>query len=115
MPTPTILPIGMDLTNGLAQMEATDAEIGQSHESIDVGPLPDGSYVRLLAPDLVVRVDEARRLFDRIEEAVLDARHDKMMAERHVCPGCPTMLDPEEITCGAPACNRELAMDGGFR
>lgn len=94
----------------LADVEVTDVELGQAHESIDVGQ-PGGVYLRVCAPDLVVGVDEMRRLLDRIEEAVLDARHDAMMAARHVCPGCPTLIDPDEPTCGAPACNAELAMD----
>jgi hypothetical protein len=97
----------IDLPDGLATLEVTDVDLGQHHESIDVGPFA-GTYLRLRATDLVVAVDEARRLLDRIEEAVLDARHDATMAARVPCPSCSTLIDPEEPDCGAPMC-RALA------
>lgn len=113
---PTIVPVTFVYPGGedIADIEATDAVILSEHlEQIDVGgagPL-HGVYLRLSAPDLVAVAEELRRLSDRIIDAVLDARQDRLDAQRHVCPGCPTMLEPDEVTCGDRRCEAEHARD----
>lgn len=113
MPTPAIIHVGPDLltTAIFDALEATDAEIGTGHESIDVGPLPDGRYVRLCADDLQRLIDQARRVLDKMEDTLLEARFDSDQASMHVCPGCPTHLPADLTTCGRNACERELALD----
>lgn len=105
----TILPLAVP--DALATAEAVDVTlIGDAMETVDVGPF-NGVYFRVAADDLVVAVDQARRVLDELEAAVLDARQDRMEAQRHECPGCPTRLDPDEVTCGAAYCNRIYAQD----
>lgn len=113
MPTPKIHSIGPDLLNraNLGQLEAVDAEIGEHHEAIDVGPLPDGSYVRLCADDLGRLIDQARALVNLMEDTLLEARFERDQSLSRVCPGCPTRLPADLTTCGDPRCDRELAMD----
>jgi hypothetical protein len=97
---PTI--VALPLSGELARLEAVDVTlIGDVLESIDIGPNGD-TYYRVTARNL---------LHDLAEEAVLDARQERLDAERHVCPGCPTLLEPDEDTCGAARCNAEWAMD----
>lgn len=92
----------------LATAEATDAVIGEV-ETVDVGPF-NGHYFRISAADLVIAVDDARRVLTEIEAAVLDARQDKADAERHDC-WCGVRLEADETTCGAKACDRNHADD----
>lgn len=95
--------IPLAVPDELATAEATDVTlIGEAMETVDVGPF-DGAYIRLCATDLVVAVDQARRLLDQIEEAVLDARQERTEAEQHECY-CGVRLDPEEACCGARSC-----------
>jgi hypothetical protein len=107
--TTTTLDLIESLT-GLAATEVTNAEAGEKHETVEVGPIA-GTYLRLRAPDILVAVKNLEDLLDRVADAVMDARHDKMMAERRRCPGCPALIDPDEQTCGDPRCDRELAQD----
>lgn len=104
---PTIIPLAVTIPEGT---EACDVELAEHHESIDVGPFA-GAYLRLCAPDLVVAVDQARRLLDLIEEAVLDARQEQIEVERQRCYcGAPLA---GEITCGDIVCDRRYAEDLG--
>lgn len=98
------------VADALARAEAVDVELhGETSESIDVGPF-DGTYYRLNAPDLVVAVDAARALLDQIEAAVLDARQERMDAERHDC-SCGVRLEIDEPTCGSAICGRRYAQE----
>lgn len=92
-------------------LEAADATIERDAETVAVGPFGDVTYYRVSAPDLVVAVDEARRLLDEIEAAVLDARQDKIDAERHQCAFCSTLIDGDMETCGHSVCDRRLAAE----
>jgi hypothetical protein len=106
---PTI--VALPLSGELARLEAVDVTlIGDVLESIDIGPNGD-TYYRVTARNLLHEIAMARCLLDLAEEAVLDARQERLDAERHVCPGCPTLLEPDEDTCGAARCNAEWAMD----
>jgi hypothetical protein len=81
-------------------------------ERLDIGgagPL-HGRYWRVEAPDLVEVATALHRLADRIVDAILNARQDKLDAERHDC-WCGTRLDPDEITCGAARCNQAERYD----
>lgn len=101
------LPVPLEL----ATAEAVDVTLlGQTMETVDIGPF-DGCYFRVSAFDLVVEIDNLRRLLDQAEEAVLDARQERMMADRRRCY-CGALLDIDEPTCGALRCSRELALDG---
>lgn len=106
---PRIVPLPISAL--LACLEAVDVTlIGDALETVDVGPI-DGTYYRVSARNLLHEIAVARCLLDNAEEAVLDARQERAEAERHVCPGCPTMLEPDENTCGSARCEREWAMD----
>lgn len=113
---PTIVPLTLIYEGGedISDMEATDPVIvSDTLEQIDIGgagPL-HGTYLRVSAPDLVVAFDALRRLIDQAEAAVLDARQDRMDEQRHECPGCPILLEPDEETCGSSRCNQLLALD----
>lgn len=106
----TIPMIPMAVPDELATAEATDVTlIGEVMETVDVGPFA-GAYLRICAPDLVVAVDQARRLLDEIERAVMDARQERADEMSHEC-FCGVRLDPEEACCGAERCERELAAE----
>lgn len=111
---PTIVPVALDTADELAGLEAVDTVIvSDTCEQIDIGgagPLAD-VYLRLTSPDPLVTLDGLRRLIDRAEAAVLDARQDRADAERHECPGCPVLLEPDEDTCGSARCDQVLALD----
>lgn len=105
---PVILPF--DVPDELAALEATDVTlIGEALETVDIGPL-GGIYYRVAAPDLMVAIDDARKLLNQAEEAVLDARQARIEAERHRCY-CDALLDADEETCGSVRCGREYALD----
>lgn len=103
--------VAFGVPDELAAAEAVDVTlIGDTLESVDVGPFA-GVYYRVSAANLVHAVAVCRALLDEIESAVFDARQERLDAERHVCPGCPTLLEPDENTCGSARCEREWAMD----
>lgn len=92
--------------------EATDCEITERLERIDIGgagPLAD-TYLRIEATDLVAWAGSVTDLMLKVIDAVLDRRQELAEAERHDC-FCGTRLDPEEITCGSMACNRLAAAE----
>lgn len=98
----------------LDHLDVADATVVSDRlEQVDVGGggVLHGVYLRLSGPDLVAAADALHRLADRIIDAVLDARQDRMEAQRHECPGCRTLLEPDETTCGRRACEREWAME----
>lgn len=97
------VPFDADL---LAGLEATNATTG-NHETVEIGPL-FGRYLVLSAPDLLASLDELKRLIDKAEAAVLDARQDQADAARHACD-CGTLIDPDEDHCGSIRCARRLA------
>jgi hypothetical protein len=106
----TITLVPLPVPDELATSEATDVTLlGEAVETVDVGPFA-GCYFRVVAVDLVVAVDQARRLLDEIERVVLDARQDRADAERHRCY-CDLPLEVDELTCGASRCQREWALD----
>lgn len=80
--------------------------VSDTLEHVDIGgagPL-FGRYLRVEADDLVEVADALRRLADRIIVAVIDARDEKLDAERHDC-FCGVRLEPDEVTCGSAVCN----------
>lgn len=112
---PTIHPVTLIYEGGedILNIEVTDAVIvSDTLEQVDIGGggVLHGTYLRLSGPDLVVAAEELRRLADRIEACVLDARQEKIDAERHAC-WCGTRLDPEELDCGAPRCRHLTIQD----
>ena len=110
IPVTLIWPAGEDI----ADLDVADAVVVSDRlEQVDIGGggVLHGRYLRFSGEDLVVAAEELRRLADRIIDAVLDARQARMDAQRHECPGCPTLIDPDENTCGAASCERIWAMD----
>lgn len=105
---PIIVPLAI-FPATLDVLEAVDVDLTEHHETVDVGPI-DGRYLRFMAPDLLVAVDQARRVLGLIEDAVLDARQEAMEAERHDCP-CGTRLEADEISCGSPRCDHLVAQE----
>lgn len=102
----------------LATVEAVDVTLGDVMETIDIGPFIVGPFVdvyyRASAPDLLVEIDRARRILNAAEDAVLEARQVRMDAQRRECPGCHTLLDEAEQTCGDARCERVYAEDGAL-
>lgn len=101
-------PDGEDITD----LDVADAVIVGELEQVDIGGagVLTGTYLRVTGPDLVVAAEALRRLADRIIDAVLDARQERIEAEQHECY-CGARLDPDEITCGALRCQREWRDD----
>ena len=107
---PLIWPSGEDIRD----LDVADAIVVTDRmEQVDIGGagILHGRYLRFSGEDLVVAAEELRRLADRIIDAVLDARQVRADAQRHECPGCPTLIDPDENTCGTARCERVWADD----
>lgn len=97
--------IGLDVDT-FTSADVCDVElIGQTTEEITV--IIGGYELRLRSTDLVAAVAGLDDLKHAVTMAVLDARQEQAEAERHNCD-CGTRLEADEITCGAPACNRRL-------
>lgn len=106
---PSDLPVHLD-ADVIDHLEATNCVIvADTTERIEVGPF-DGRYLIVQAPDLVAAADALRRLADRIIDVALDARTEKLEADRHNCL-CGARLEADECTCGAARCEREYALD----
>ena len=114
MPAPTILTLPLvDGPDDLDRIEAVDAQIRRHVEYVDIGPLPNtaNTYLRVAAGDLFACAEALRRLADRIIDTVADARMDALDAELVACPSCPTLIGPDDHTCGSPGCQRLCALD----
>lgn len=109
VPITLIWPCGEDI----ADMEITDALIiNDTLEQIDIGGrgVLQGVYLRISGPDLVCAFEELRRKCDEAIHQIMDARQDRLDAERHHC-WCNTLLEPDEVDCGAQACRHYTAQD----
>lgn len=111
----TIVPVTLTYEGGedFSDLDVADAIcISDTLEQVDIGGgLLGTRYLRFSGPDLVAAIDALRRVLDRAQDAVLDARQARIDAERQECPGCRTLIEPDENTCGAAACEREWALD----
>jgi len=96
---------------GVDALEAVDANIKNDNETVDVGPFGT-TYLRLTGTDLVAFADALRLLSDRIIDTVMEARQERVDAERHRCE-CGALLDADEDDCGAARCRfrRGAVMD----
>lgn len=92
------------------QLEATNAEVGDRYEAIELGPYVGNRYLRLRGTDLVVFFDRLREVADDAICALIEERERKAEAERHDC-FCGTRLDPDDETCGRDACVRERSAE----
>lgn len=91
------------------QLEAINAVVGDKTETIEIGPF-FGRYLTVTAEDLMVRAEQVIDLMRQVQDAVLDARQERLDAERHDC-WCGTRLEADEVTCGADRCQRTEAQD----
>lgn len=105
---PVLFPV--EVTPG-TDLEITNVEIGERHESCEIGPFANNLYLRVRAGDLAAFFKALERQAADGIAAVIDARDDKARAEMVECPGCRTRIAPDELSCGYPRCERIAAME----
>lgn len=111
----TVIDLRWSSGEDFADMEATDAEVfDDGTEQVDVGGggLLPMAYLRFRGENLVAAADALKRLADQIIDAVMDARQEKLDAERRCCPYCLVVkIEPDEDYCGSIDCGRLLDQD----
>lgn len=98
-----------------ADIDVRDAEVlGSLAQSDTIERITIGfgdRAVIVAGHNLLTLVDETRKVLDRVEESVMDARQHKAEQEARRC-WCGTLLfDPDDTDCGATRCVRLTEQD----
>lgn len=102
---PAIFPLDVEVIDGL---EVCNTEVGERHESFELGPFAGNRWLRISASDAVLLMTKLQACADDLATSVFDERD--RMAKRCICG---ERIAPDDDTCGAERCEVEYAV-GGF-